>query len=98
MKFVFVHSGQWCLGHSRNLFVCVCFAWPGLRDGMPMICTGAAIFDWSDRSLGAAGGSHGQKLAGYLAGVMVFANVIGEIILTSHGPTVGAHHQLQLLK
>ncbi len=98
MKFVFVHSGQWCLGHGRNLFVFVCVAWPGLRDGMPMICTGAAIFDWSDRPLGAAGGSQGQKLAGYMAGVMVFANVIGEIILTSHGPTVGAHHQLQLLK
>jgi len=46
------------------LFVCV--AWPGLRDGMPTICTGA---DWSDRSLGAAGGSQGQKLAGYMAGL-----------------------------
>jgi len=78
------------------LFVCV--AWPGLRDGMPTICTGAAICDWSDRSLGTAGGSQGQKLAGYMAGVMIFANAIGEIILTSHGPTVGAHHQLQLLK
>jgi hypothetical protein len=59
----------------------MCVAWPRLRDGMPMICIAAAIFDWSERSLGAVAGNQGQKLVGYMVGVMVFANVLGEIIL-----------------
>ncbi len=73
--------------------VCLCVAWPRLRDGMPTICTATTIFDWSERSLGATVGNQGQKLAGYMVCVMVFTNVIGEIILNSHGPTVGAHLQ-----
>jgi len=40
----------------------------------------------------------GREPKARVAIMMVFVNVIREIILISHGPTVGAHHQLQLLK